>query len=659
MATSRPKLPPEAWAANVPAQMRKFPQWVAHREKRPLRISDGTAARVNDPSTWGTFEQAKGALSRYDGAGFVLTEKSGLVFVDFDHVLDARKEVRSDLEPDLRELIEAAIRETYTEISPSGTGLHAFYVGQLPPDTTHRRELGSVTAVELYDHARYSTITGELWGNAKLADVPGAIERLVSFMGTHNGAAKMVPPEAPEPERLEEIMEALKYLNPDMPYPEWLRVGMALKAGLGKDGLALWVGWSRDGSKYRPGEPEEKWRSFNGTGTSLATLVWMAEQNGWTRDGKYTSPGDVFSVLPIVPEKPTGKAPFTMFDVDEVKVVPIHWLWEPRIARGHLAVVAGDPKVGKTLMVESLAALRSQGKPLPGNAPTPQTMEARRWFLLESEDDENDTTTPRLIENGADRSKVTILNRASGSLILTNPEHLQWLEWYIADKGDVEALVISPLNNFLPGGSKLDTHKDKDIRAALMPLVALAKRLNIAVIVVAHLNKTPGQTPLYRVLGSIGLAGVARTVLLVGRKDDLRFVAVLGSNSREPDTLAFSITPSPRDKNIGVVEWLPDADVTVSAEELLTPEPGRKAVKLAGAAEWLQMRLNAGPVRSAELYEDAKRAGFAQRTLERAREAVGARAVQKRGTSGWVWELTLGAPGRPPNGAGRQNTLAV
>src|SRR5207248_1781780 len=54
---------------------------------------------------------------------------------------------------------------------------------------------------------------------------------------------------------------------------------MALKAGFREAGLQLFEQWSRRGSKYRRGEPLEKWRSFKNTGIGLGTLFYIAEDS--------------------------------------------------------------------------------------------------------------------------------------------------------------------------------------------------------------------------------------------------------------------------------------------------------------------------------------------------------------------------------------------
>lgn len=81
---------------------------------------------------------------------------------------------------------------------------------------------------------------------------------------------------------MENILEALNYIHvSNLTYQEWVNVGMALKAE-GYD-CSVWDDWSRNDSRYKAGECERKWRSFNGSSTPLTggTIVQMAKNNGY------------------------------------------------------------------------------------------------------------------------------------------------------------------------------------------------------------------------------------------------------------------------------------------------------------------------------------------------------------------------------------------
>lgn len=61
-------------------------------------------------------------------------------------------------------------------------------------------------------------------------------------------------------------------------YDTWLMVGMALHA-MGDEGLRLWDAWSSRNAKYVPGECNDKWRTFDDTGVTLATVAMWANQD--------------------------------------------------------------------------------------------------------------------------------------------------------------------------------------------------------------------------------------------------------------------------------------------------------------------------------------------------------------------------------------------
>jgi primase-polymerase (primpol)-like protein len=144
----------------LPVSLRQYEQWVCWTTQErggkatkvpldPASVS-GAYASTADPTTWGSFDAAlqRATASDVDGIGFVFTSEDPFVGVDLD---DCRDE--SGLSDEAIEIITRL--HSYTEVSPSGSGLHVLVRGVLPEGP--RRKGG----VEAYDDARYFTMTGE------------------------------------------------------------------------------------------------------------------------------------------------------------------------------------------------------------------------------------------------------------------------------------------------------------------------------------------------------------------------------------------------------------------------------------------------------------------------------------------------------------------
>jgi hypothetical protein len=170
----------------IPELLKVLPQWVAwrreEREGKPTKVpydpKNGALAKVNDAATWSTFQDASACLDHYDGIGFVLTPDDPFVGVDLDHVVDP---VTGKIAPWALTILDQL--HSYTEISPSGTGLRIFVQGTLPLGGRRKGPL------ELYDAARYLTVTGH-----HVAGTPTTIEPRHETLQHVHAAHFPIPP---------------------------------------------------------------------------------------------------------------------------------------------------------------------------------------------------------------------------------------------------------------------------------------------------------------------------------------------------------------------------------------------------------------------------------------------------------------------------------
>ena len=144
----------------IPETLRERDQWVCWREeerdgkptKIPVTPGAGGFASATESETWASFEAALDytETEHADGIGFVFTDDDPIVGVDLD---DCRDPETDDVDDAALDIIERL--DSYTEVSPSGTGYHVLITGALPEGRNRR---GSV---ELYDTARFFTVTGD------------------------------------------------------------------------------------------------------------------------------------------------------------------------------------------------------------------------------------------------------------------------------------------------------------------------------------------------------------------------------------------------------------------------------------------------------------------------------------------------------------------
>ena len=148
----------------IPLELKQLPHWVGwkymqrpgedHKRKVPINAMDGQPAKSNDPTTWCDFDTACLGKERFglDGIGFMFSG-DGIFGIDIDHCYDPEAQ---ELDPAAAEIIETV--QSYTELSPSGTGIHILCKGVLPEGRKRRG------AVEMYSTMRYFTVTGNQFG---------------------------------------------------------------------------------------------------------------------------------------------------------------------------------------------------------------------------------------------------------------------------------------------------------------------------------------------------------------------------------------------------------------------------------------------------------------------------------------------------------------
>ena len=161
---------------NIPPKLRDDQSvlWkTIKRNGKPTKVPyqpNGQEAKSNDPKTWSPFAGVWRRYEQggYDGVGFVFSHYDPDVGIDLDGCRDPETGVIDEWAADVISTLN-----TYSEVSPSGSGVKCFVKGRSPFDTGKKKNLdhpprgGKNAGIEIYSNGRYFALTG--W---RLRDFP-------------------------------------------------------------------------------------------------------------------------------------------------------------------------------------------------------------------------------------------------------------------------------------------------------------------------------------------------------------------------------------------------------------------------------------------------------------------------------------------------------
>jgi AAA domain len=208
-----------------------------------------------------------------------------------------------------------------------------------------------------------------------------------------------------------------------------------------------------------------------------------------------------------------GSATVKLRCIREIVPEPVNWLWPNRLAAGKVALLFGEPGIGKSQISLDIAARISTGGEWPDGGKAP----LGHVIILSSEDGLADTVRPRLDAAGADVNRIHVVEavrNANGTARTFNlAADLDALEDAINDtSGELRLIIIDPITSYM---GRIDSHRTTDVRGVLEPLAAFAERLGVAVLAVSHPPKSTPPKAMNAVTGSGAYVAFARSVFLV------------------------------------------------------------------------------------------------------------------------------------------------
>jgi len=507
---------------NIPKELRDRPQWVCWRAeerggkvtKVPYNPWTGDKAQTNNPKTWSDFERAKyvyEATGMLDGVGFVFTADDPFVGWDFD---DCRNPQDGEIDPQIRDAISKL--NSYTEVSPSGTGIRIIVEGTLPP---HGRKKGDS---EVYEKGRYLTFTGHHLDNTPLSieHRQAETDALHAKIFTRKGKK---PTPKPLPTNLQEVLkrafrskngrEIEKLYSGDFSgYKSQSEADLALCSH-----LAFWFNEDmkiidqvfRSSGLYR-----KKWDEKRGLLTYGETTVELACVSCTGTYQEYQSAntnniGNRQKTSPIL----TGGKGITARDLMKMQFPEPKWAIPDILPEG-LNILAGKPKRGKSFLVLNAGvAIASGGKAFGKIEVEKGTV---LYFALEDTDRRLQKRLSTMLQGKQGPPKLRLYTQSECPRM--GQGGLRFLEQEIKNHDEVRLVIIDTFARFRPAekgksGNPYDIDYDNVAR-----IKDLADKYSISILIVHHQRKGDDVDIIESVSGTLGITGAADGILVLLKK---------------------------------------------------------------------------------------------------------------------------------------------
>ena len=313
-----------------------------------------------------TFEEAKAAAAErgMTGVGLAMVEGCPVTALDFDHCV-----TDGVIHPD----VEALIVGTYAEISPSGTGVRAFVLGNLGDRSDAHPDDGSF-GFETYSSSRFVTFTGDMtadtvdFGSENIVAEPSALLLETCEKRFGPKAVRQIAIGKSDKERVGLTDSQLKIVlqwTAGGDYHRWMSIGAALHHETEGEGEWLWDEWSQGIAEYEgPDEIRYKWSTmgnYSGNEKTFWSVLREAQALGCPVNVDTASP-DEFEDLGTDPKAPKGSEFNIRSHSDFAKQVrSVQWIVKEFLPQASLGVLFGESGSGKSFLAYDLSAAVSRG----------------------------------------------------------------------------------------------------------------------------------------------------------------------------------------------------------------------------------------------------------------------------------------------------------
>lgn len=180
---------------------------------------------------------------------------------------------------------------------------------------------------------------------------------------------------------------------------------------------------------------------------------------------------DLLSFIQLFPKDWKKRSYLSLGGISGVALVA--FLSEPYLPFGKLTIIQGNPGEGKTYFAMMLTAACTNRKTFPNM----EEIEPFNVIYQTAEDGMGDTIKPRLVEAGADLSRVMVIDDTEEALTLSDDR----IEKAIR-QNQVRLLIIDPVQAFI--GADVDMNRANEVRPVFRKLGMIAEKTGCAIVLI-------------------------------------------------------------------------------------------------------------------------------------------------------------------------------
>jgi hypothetical protein len=453
---------------NIPTDLKALRRWAPWKaiwneergkwDKVPYR-PEGYGLSSMQPDRWVSFEEAVRAFDtgagKYSGVGLVLTGMTDVVGIDLDRCISD-----GQIAPWAQEIIDSV--DSYTELSPSGTGLRILARGSIPEDVQD-----NTVGIEVYNghKGRFLTVTGDVLRDLPVGTPhPDILTGLYTQYRKARTSAKVIS--LVMPELIHEMaLPDVQDMDISPTAKEFLTSGPGStddrSALLHATGVQLYSAGYSDSMVFsilanNDHAFEIALAHRQQDGDRAMTYLWVehcqkAKPKAITKDSILADFDDLTSD-PEVVEAKKAEDRFKLETTEEFIVRrKASWIIKNVIPNANLGVIYGASGSGKSFFAFEMAAAIARGIEWRGHKTTKSKV---CWVAAEGQEDMRKRVAGYCLHHGVDPKELTNLYFVANAPNMMELNDARALVKQIRVQGEFDLVVMDTLAQVMPGGNE-------------------------------------------------------------------------------------------------------------------------------------------------------------------------------------------------------------